>query len=304
MNKRTKLQSLKLSYRRKWKYVLAIMPSILLLYLFNVYPNVAVFPFSFYKWNPLNAIKTFVGWHNYEIMFTVQLEKTLDRAMNTLMYVLGLLIIQTVFSLIISMVLQKPTKRNKFFRAYFMLPMVFSTTMISMTWNYMYDANLGVINNILGMLGVEGYPGVNFMDEGWKAILLIVIVHIWANLGYPILMLTSGLNTISADVGEAARMDGANSWQTFRHITLPLLLPTLFRLSLTTLTTGAMATDYIYMMGNRHCWTWASDMYTATLTGTDYGGVSAASVILFVVLAVLSTIQFIAMKKVEDKILG
>lgn len=176
--------------------------------------------------------------------------------------------------------------------------------MISMTWNFMFDPNLGIINSVLGRIGVEGYPGVNFMNVGWKAVILIVLVHIWANLGYPLTILTSGLNTISDDLSEAASIDGANGWQQFTKITLPLLLPTVFRLTLMTISTGTMATDYIYMMGTRDSQTWASAMYNATRSSMDYGPVTAQGVIMFIILASVSVVQFIAMRKVEDKILG
>lgn len=302
------LRRLTHKYKRKWKYALAVIPSLFLYLLLSIYPNINVFPMSLYDWSPIRSTKTFVGLHNYEILFTAKLEDTIRKAGNTLIYIAGLFVIQTAVSLILALALQKNTRKNKFFRAYFFLPMVFSSTMISMTWTYMYDPNLGVINNILGALGVNGYPGVNFFAERWQAVLLIVVVHIWANIGYPIMIILSGLNTISDDLGEAARIDGANSWQTFTRITVPLLLPTMLRLSLMTVTTGAMASDYIVMMGSRNADlpydTWAAYMYKQTLTSTDYGNVSACGVLMFFLLAITSFIQYFAMRKTENKIYG
>lgn len=304
MRQNVKLQAWKRSYRKKWKYVLLVIPSIFLLALFSIYPNIAVFPLSLYKWSPLSSAREFVGFHNFRIMFTVKLEETLEQAGNTLIYIAGLFFIQTILSLVLSLALQKNTKKNNFFRAYFFLPMVFSSTMIAMTWNFMYDPNLGIINNILGFFGVKGFPGVNLMDESWKTVLLVVAVHIWANLGYPLMILASGLSTISDDLSEAAALDGANRWQMFTKITFPLLLPTICRMTLLTISTGAMATDYMYMVGVSNGQTWASAMYTRTMGGLDYGEISAAGVLLFIVLAVTSAVQFVTMRKVEDKILG
>lgn len=304
MNKQIRLKTWQRSFKSKWKYVLLVLPSLFFYFLFGIYPDLAVLPLSLFKWSPISPEKEFVGLHNYIMMFTVNLDKTTEMAINTLIYVGGLFVIQTVLALFFSVLLQKNTRKNTFFRAYFFLPMVFSSTMVSMTWNFMYDPNLGIINNILGFMGAEGYPGINFMDEGWKAIILIVLVHIWANFGYPLTILTSGLNTISGDLGEAAIIDGANSWQTFTHITFPLLLPTLFRMTLMTISTGVMATDYIYMMGTKESQTWASYMYDQTRGGFDYGMVSAAGVLMFVVLAITTIIQFVAMRKIENKVLG
>lgn len=308
MNNKKILPVLRKKYHRKWKYILVMLPILFFYVLFSIYPNIQILPMSLYDWSPIRTAKTFVGLHNFEILFKVRWEDTIARLGNAMLYIVGLFVIQTVVSLIMALVLQKNTKKNAFFRAYFFLPMVFSTTMVSMTWAYMFDPNLGVINTVLGIFGIEGYPGTNLFAENWQAILLIVLVHIWANIGYPMTILISGLNTISGDLNEAAVVDGANSWQIFSKITFPLLLPTLLRLSLLTITTGAMASDFIVMLGSRTSTvsydTFASWMYKQTLLSTDYGMVSAAAVVMFVFLAVASLIQFIAMQKIENKILG
>lgn len=308
MNNKKTTQILKQKYNRKWKYVLTVLPILFFYVLFAIYPNIQILPMSLYKWSPIRTAKEYVGLHNFEILFRVQWEDTIERIGNALLYIVGLFVIQTVLALILAVILQKNSRKNNFFRAYFFLPMVFSTTMVSLTWAYMFDPNLGVINTVLGLFGVEGYPGTNLFAENWQAILLIVLVHIWANIGYPMTILISGLNTISGDLNEAATVDGANSWQIFTKITFPLLLPTLLRLSLLTITTGAMASDFIVMLGSRNSMvsydTLASWMYKQTLLSTDYGLVSAAGVVMFFFLAIASLIQFVAMQKVENKILG
>ncbi len=308
MKKDSYLTKLKRSYNNKWKYVLILLPLIIAYVVVVYYPRLSIFPLSFYKWNPLSTVKKFVGWHNYQMMFSVELEDTLAYIGNTVVYVLGLLIIQTVVSMILALALQKNTKKNKFFRVFIFLPMVFSTTMVSLTWQFMYDPNLGVINNILGGLGVEGFPGKYLFENNTTAVLLIVIVHIWANMGYPLMMFTSGLNTIAEDYQEAARLDGASNWVIFRKITLPLMLPTILRISLMTIITGAMASDYIVMMGSMGSYmeydTWAAVLYKKTLNSMDYGWVSAAAVMMFIIMAVLTVIQFLALRKVENSVLG
>ncbi len=308
MTKRTKKSRIVQKYRKKWKYIITMAPILFFYVLFAIYPNIAVIPMSLYDWSPIRKSRYFVGLKNFRLMFTVGLEETIKKAGNTMIYIFGLFLIQTILALILSLALQKNSRKNKFFRAFFFVPMVFSSTMISMTWAYMYDPNLGIINNILGLFGVNGFPGTNLLAVRWQAVLLIVFVHIWANIGYPITIITSGLNTISGDLGEAATIDGANSWQTFSRITFPLLLPTLFRLSLMTITTGALAADYIIMIGSRSASmpydTWAAAIYKQTMGSIDYGGVSAMAVVMFAFLSIASLIQFVAMNKVENKILG
>ncbi len=307
MKKEQILRTVKKQYRKKWKYVLVLLPILFWFVYLRIYPNLQVFPLSLYDWSPLKTSKEYVGFENFYILFTVKKAEFMPRVMNTILYVVFLLVIQTALGLILTLSLRKNTRRNSFFRAYFFLPMVFSSTMVSLTWSFMYDPNLGVLNTILGKLGVEGYPGHNFLLNSTTAILCVVLVHIWANIGYPMMMLLSGLTSISDDVLEAAKIDGANKWQTFWSIEFPMLLPTLLRMMLLTITTGSMSVDYIYMIGGTFGTTfdtWSSWMYRQTLGGTSYGMVSAAGVVLFFILATVSVIQYVAMNKVEKKMFG
>lgn len=307
MNKTNFWRKARRQYHRKWKFVLVVLP-ILFWYLYlRVYPNIETLPLSFYEWGPLKREKTFVGLFNYEMLFKVKWDEMLPKMGNTVLYVLFLLVVQTVLVLILTMALRKNTKINKFFRTYFFIPMMFSSTMTALTWTFMLDPNLGVINNALGMLGVEGYPGKVLTANPTVAIFIIVFIHIWSNLGYGMMQILGGLSGISTELTEAATVDGANKWQVFMKIELPLLLPTILRMMLLTITTGAMATDLIYLVGGTYGTkfdTWASWMYRGTLSGSNYGTVSAAASCLFVFLAVATIIQYAVMAKVEKKLFG
>lgn len=308
MNNQTKMAKFKKAYRKKWKHVIYIMPILIWWFIIAIYPRLEIFPMSLYEWNPVTNHKEYVGLYYFKLMFTRSLDYTLRDTWNTCMYVFYLFIIQTTLAFIISLALQKSTKQNNFFRALFFLPLVFSTSMVSLTWSYMYDPNVGIINNFLAIFNPDKYPGFSYFTENWMAILVVVIVHIWANIGYTITILTSGLNTISEDLGEAAQVDGASTWQTFWHITVPLMLPTILRNTLLTISTGATTSDYQFLLGNRgqivEYDTWATLLYKNLTMATDYGPVCAMSVVFFVVLSVLAIIQFVAMRKVEDKVLG
>lgn len=303
-----KFANMKRAYRKKWKHVLYIMPILIWWFIIAIYPRLEIFPMSLYKWNPVTSAKEFVGLYYFKIMFTHGAEYTWRGAINTCIYIFYLFLIQTVLAMVLAVAMQKNTKHNAFFRAFFFLPMVFSTSMVSLTWAYMYDPNVGVINNILAFFNPDKYPGMSFFTENWIAVLVVVIVHIWANIGYPITLFTSGMNTISEDLGEAARMDGATRWQSFWKITMPLMLPTILRNTLLTITTGANASDYQVLLGNRaqtmEYDTWATLLYKNITLATDYGPVCALSVVFFFILGGITIFQFVAMRKVEDSILG
>lgn len=293
---------------RYFRYILYALPILLVWFVLSIYPHVQIIPLSTYKWGTFVQSKEFVGAYYYKMLFTYQWSDTWRYIRNTLWYIFFLFAIQTVMALSLALILQKNTTHNKAFRALFFLPMVFSATMVSLTWSYMYDPNLGIINTLLGALGVEGYPGHNFFKPDWCAILFIVLVHIWHNIGYPITIFTSGLQTIPTDLYEAATLDGTTVWTKFWKVTFPLLLPTILRTTMLTLSTGALAYDYVLMMGSRMTTvsfdTWGSAIYKTISLDTDYGMASARSVILFVILVILCVVQYLATKKVEDSYLG
>lgn len=292
---------------REYRFLLYALPILIVWFVLSIYPHLEVIPLSLYKWSPLSKNKEFVGLFYYKMIFTHQWKETARTILNTVYYILFLFGIQTVLALLLALILQKNTRHNKFFRALFFLPMVFSSTMVSLTWSYMYDPNLGIINNILGKFNVEGFPGHNFFTPEWCAILFIVLVHIWHNIGYPITIYTSGLQTISDDVHEAATLDGVNPWNRFWKITFPLMLPTILRTTMLTFSTGALAYDYVLMMGSRMTTvpydTWAAIIYKG-ISDNDYGSVSAKSVLLFVILTIMCVSQYVATKKAEDACLG
>lgn len=303
-----RLAKIKKSYRKTWKHVLYVMPILIWWFIIAIYPRLEIFPMSLYEWNPVTSDKEFVGLYYFKLMFTRSLKYTLRDAYNTCLYVFYLLVIQTVLAMILSVALQKSTRHNSFFRAFFFLPMVFSTSMVSLTWAYMYDPNVGIINNFMAIFQPDKYPGVTFFEKNWMAILMVVLVHIWANIGYTITILSSGMSTISDDLGEAAKVDGATPWQSFWKITMPLMLPTILRNTLLTITTGANASDYQYLLGSRaqimEYDTWSTILYKNITMATDYGPVCAMSVVFFFVLGGLTIFQFVAMRKVEDAVLG
>lgn len=227
------------SWCRKHRYLrfaLYTLPILIIWFVLSIYPHMEVIPLSLYKWSPMSKNKEFVGLFYYKMLFTHQWTETKRYIVNTLLYVLYLFLIQTVLALLLALILQKNTRHNKFFRALFFLPMVFSSVMVSLTWSYMYDPNLGIINNILGSLGVDGYPGHSFFKP------------------------------------------------------------------------DAMAYDYVLMMGSRMTMvsfdTWASAIYKGITLDTNYGMVSAKSVLLFILMVVICVAQYLATKKAEDAYLG
>lgn len=307
--KQDKKAKWKKQYNTVWKHVLWLLPFYIVWFILSVYPQLQVFPMAFFKWNPITNVKEYVGWHYFDIMFNLRLEDTMRNTWNTVLYVIYLLVIQSVLAMILTVALRKNTRHNRLMRAFFFMPMVFSGSMVCLTWTFMYDPNLGVLNNIMALFDPTNYPGFSFFGTNAIAVLCAVIVHIWHNMGHPITILTSGFNTVEADLAEAARVDGATKWQSFWRIEIPLMLPTIMRMILLTILTGAMASSYQVLLGNMSevadYDTIGSLLYKSILNNpTDYGPICALSVCMFFVVGALTLLQFVSLRKIEDKILG
>ena len=288
------------------KYMFYVLPGLIGLYIFAVYPNLQVFPLSFYKWNGVSKTKTFVGWQNISTTFNSPYFK--QSLLNTISYILFLFVVQSIVALLLALILKKNTVHNKFFRTLFFFPLVLSTVMVGLTWGYMYDPNIGLINQILTKIGFSNFSSFAWVTDAHpiRATFFIVVIHIWHNIGYPITLLTAGLLTIPNDLYEAADIEGATARQVFTSVTMPLLLPTFSRITLLTVATGAMAFDYVFLMGSSALIaakydTLAVGIYK-DLAGTNLGMSASKGVMLGVILFVVFMVQYVVTKKIENSI--
>lgn len=286
---------------RHFKYLFFILPGFLIWFVFALLPNLQIFWLAFYRWNGVSKVKKFVGLRNFNEFFLDPL--FLKVVYNTVLYVLLLLVVQTIISLLLAVILKKNTSSNKFFRALYFSPLVLSTAIVGMTWGYMYDPNLGIINQALDAIGMKNFQQ-DWLGVSGLAILCVVVAHIWHNIGYPVTIILAGLQTIPDNLYEAASVEGANAVKSFFNITLPLIMPTLLRIVLLTIITGAMAFDYIYVLGGvgvaNEFDTLPIYMYRAF--STNVGRPASIGVVLSLTMFLIFVAQYITTKKVEDSI--
>ena len=293
--------------KKKVKYLLYVIPVTLIWVLFSLWPNILMFITGFFKWNGISPQKTFVGLQNFRDAF---LDPHLKMViLNTFIYIFALLVLQTVIALGLTLVLHKNTRTNNFFRTLFFSPLVLSGAVVGLTWGYMYDTNLGMINSLLGAMGLQNFQQ-NWLGLAGVSVLCVVLVHIWQNLGYPLTMMLAGINNIPQNLYEVAQVEGAGPFQTFRHVTLPLLMPTLLRIMLLTITTGALAFDYIFVLtsqggsysGSSPIDTLSVYIYRNLTATSNIGKPAALGVLLSVVLFFVYFVQDFVTRRVEDRI--
>ena len=201
-----------------------IFPTYLGFILFILGPILAAFGISFTKFDLLGAT-TFIGLDNYiKMMADVRLRTTY---LNTAIFTLFAVSFNAGVGLLLAVMLNRrmPNLIRNIYRSIFFFPVLIAHTYIAVIWNYLYAKDTGVINYYLGLLGVEKIPWLSSIQWVMPS---IIIMDVWKNTGFAMLVFLAGLQNIPQMYYEAAKIDGANEWQLFRRITLPLLSPTIF----------------------------------------------------------------------------
>lgn len=198
-----------------------ILPSLILILCFSVIPIFMSAFFSFTEYNVMNPPK-FVALSNYEKI--LQDEYVREALLNTLKYVVITVPIQTCLSLAFAAFLatKMQNKGGEFLRSVMFIPVIASAVTSGTIWRTILGADGGILNNILGVFGVAP---LNWLGDSRTSLVSICIVAIWKNVGYFLVIFYAGIMDIPKSLYEAARVDGANTYQQFFRITLPMLKP-------------------------------------------------------------------------------
>jgi len=290
----------KLSLRRRqqlWAYVFMLVPFFFFLSI-RIGPTLFSFNVSVREWNILSPEKPFVGLSNFErIWQDFQNPKSVVRHafQNTFSYVLIGMPLQLLLGLALAMMLDRITRLVSLFRAVYFIPFVTSTVAISWVWRWMYQPRFGPINLLLSFLGL---PEQKFLLHPDQSLLSITAVAVWQGLGFAIIIFLAGLKQIPQMYYEAARIDGASRWQLFRHVTLPLLNPTIVYLAvLQTISFLRMFTQVINMTRQgdggplNSTVTVVLHMYREGFGRYKMGSAAALMVVLFLIIMVITLVQ-------------
>lgn len=281
--------------RRKnnWQYLLFIAVPLAVYAIFFIYCNVNTLLLSLYDWDGL-GIKTWVGLKNFTDIFTRSRAFSISLG-NTITYTIILTVFQNLFGLVLALLLQQDRRINRVLRTAFFLPAIFSSVAIGFLWGFIYDPNLGILNKALEALGL-GFLRRAWLGEPAIAIYSIAMVHVWVGTGYSMVLFVAGLQQIPEELYEAASIEGAGAWDTFRRITLPLLKPTILTLVVLCTIGSFKAFDYVYILtgggsvGGK-AEVLATLIYKEGFAYSRLGFSSALSVVLLVVVSIISLAQ-------------
>jgi multiple sugar transport system permease protein len=273
-----------------WTGLLCLSPAALISLVFVIIPIAFSFYLSFHSWDLLRTNKPFVGLANYQRL--LQSAEFWGALRNTFVYTLSVVIIGSTLSLILAVLLNGKLHGLGFFRTAYFMPVVTSTVAISVVWTWVYNPQYGLMNAILSWLHV---PINNWLVDPRWAMPAVIIMSIWKNVGYHMVIFLAGLQDIPDVYYEAASIDGANAWQRFRHITWPLLRPTTGFVLITNTIFSFQVFGPVYVMTKggpmRSTTVLVYLLYQRAFEFREMGYASAMAWVLFVIIMAFSLIQ-------------
>jgi len=270
---------------------LFILPSFIHLLIFLLIPVIFSFFLSFRDWDqPRFQDAPYIGLENYEFLMG---DRRFWGAMGNSAYYTALSVpLGMALSLMVAVILNQKLRGVNLFRILFFIPVISSWVAVSIIWVTLLDPNVGIVNYILRLLGL---PSVNWLGDPRSAMPSLVIITIWKGLGFQMIIWLAGLQAILQELYEAAAIDGANRWQSFWRITLPLLAPTTLFLAVTGVIGSfqVFAPVYVITKGGPLDSTDVAmfHIYRRAFQDFDFGYGSAQSWVLFAVIFVATVIQ-------------
>lgn len=296
MEQKTKTVKLKLSTRNTLVGLSFILPNFIGFFIFILIPVIFSLILSFMEWDGFNPMK-FIMFENFVTIFK---DRVLRGAIwKTGYYSLFTVLLSLSASLGLAVLLNKKLMGKGFFRSAVFFPYVASIVAVSVVWNALFQKDFGPINGFLKMIGIAKPPGWTASVD-W-VIPALIIVSVWKNMGYFMIVYLAALQDIPYSLYEASTIDGANKRQQFFSITFPLLAPSTFFVLMMLTINSFKIFDLVYMMtegGPGNASTMLSQyIYNQAFISWNYGKASAAAMILFLIVGTITVLQF----KVEKK---
>ena len=272
----------KKSSLKAWLYVL---PAFIIFSSVVVIPTIYSVYLSFFSWNGIKE-KTFVGLKNYFELFGND-PVFLIALKNNIIWMLLTVTITVSVALLLAVILNRSFKGRTVYRAIFYFPYMLSWIVVGVIWKWMYNPNMGLINELFELMGLENLK-IGWLSDSKMALYCVYAAALWQSVGQPMLLFLSGLQVLPGDVLEAAKIDGASSVRTFFTVTIPMLKET-FVVVLATLIIASMKIyDIIKVMTgggpNNSTETLASYMYSQTFVYTNFGKGSAIACVMLCIM--------------------
>lgn len=237
--------------QRRWSrdatIILFLLPSVALFLLFVVVPVIQAAHYSLYRWNGLGSLDDFIGLKNYQVLFQDPI--FLQALKNNILIAVLSLLLQLPAALVLALLINRKLPGRTFFRTVFFLPYVLAEVVTGLIWSFIYNPSNGLVAGLLRQFDPHAIPPA-WLADSHTVLFAIFAAMCWKYFGFHLVLYVAGLQNIPDELIEAARIDGANSWQAVRYVTLPLLGSTI-RLSVFLSILGSLQYfDLIYVMSD------------------------------------------------------
>lgn len=286
----------KISFRKVGTVWLFVLPALIPLIVFWIYPILRSVYISFTDWDYMSPTYNFVFLDNFIALFKDT--RFYDALWNTIVFTVGTLIPTIVLGLLLALLMQKAFKGSGIVKFILFSPWITPTVAISIVWTWIYDPDTGIANAVLEFLHL---PALQWIKSSETAMLAVIIVTVWKSLGYAMIFYLSALEKVPGELYEASGLDGAKSWQRFRDVTLPCISPTTFFLVIITMVSSLQAYDQIQILtqggpsGSTR--TLLYMYYQLGFEEFNMGQATAVAIVMIILTVLLSAIQFTASKK-------
>lgn len=292
----------KFNLKDNWPGYLLIAPAVIAVIALSIYPLARGIILSFMNYNVVRQsesyFNTFAGFKNYVDIF--QNKTFILSVQNTVIWTLVNLVVQLIMSMLLALALNKKLRGRSIFRTLSLVPWAVPAAAAAMTFTFLFNANVGIINILFVKLGIVE-SAVSWLGNVGSAMAAVITVAIWKGIPFQMIFILAALQGIPEDVYEGAKIDGANKWIIFWRITLPLIKQPLAIATILNLIGILTSFNIIWLMteggplfSTEILYTYA---YREAFITHNFGTASAASVVLFLVIAIFSVIY---LKMVND----
>lgn len=275
-----------------------VAPTIIGLIVLNIIPIFQTLKMSFHKSGDFGRNDIFVGFENYQRMLGDT--QVWQATWNTFKYTLLVVPATVTLAIFLAVLLNSKIRGKHLYRTIFFLPMVAAPAAVTMVWKWLYNTDFGLINFVLGKMGIGR---INWIEDPKIAMYSIALIGIWSTVGYSMILILAGLQEIPKDYYEAAKIDGASPAKQFFQITLPLVSPTLFFVVVTSIIQSMQVFDVIYMMEDIRSPAYDKTVslvylfYNNSFKYTDKGYGSTIVILLLVIILLITALHMKAQKK-------
>ena len=286
-----------------WGLVL-VAPTIIGLCVLNIWPFFQTLWLSLMKYTNVGDPK-YIGFENYVKMLTGKATagsvSIWQATGNTLVFVLLTVPVGVFIALILATLLNNRIRGRNVYRGIYFLPMVVAPAAVAFVWKWILNSDNGILNQFLGLFGIRG---TTWISDPNTALLSCAVINIWSAVGYDLVLILAGLQSISRTYYEAAEIDGAGPAARFFHITIPMVSPTLFFVILMRTMTSLKQFDTVYLLvpsrsnpAYRNAATLMTVFYREAFEKFNKGYASAIVIFSFLLISIFTLIQFVAEKK-------